>query len=34
MSDTATQAELDELRASVRDFLADRSGEEHVRRVM
>ncbi|WP_409330003.1 acyl-CoA dehydrogenase family protein [Trujillonella humicola] len=34
MSESATQAELDELRSSVRDFLADRSGEEHVRRVM
>jgi alkylation response protein AidB-like acyl-CoA dehydrogenase len=34
MSETTTTAELEELRATVRDFLAAKSGEEQVRRAM
>jgi len=34
MSGTTSEAELDELRGTVRDFLTARSGEQQVRRVM
>jgi alkylation response protein AidB-like acyl-CoA dehydrogenase len=34
MSETTSQADLDELRSSVRDFLTAKSGEEQVRRLM
>ena len=34
MSETTSQAERDDLRASIRDFLAEKSGEEQVRRVL
>jgi alkylation response protein AidB-like acyl-CoA dehydrogenase len=34
MSETTTQSELDELRGSVREFLAAKSGEQQVRRLM
>jgi alkylation response protein AidB-like acyl-CoA dehydrogenase len=34
MTESTSQTELDELRSSVRDFLAAKSGEEQVRRLM